>query len=81
MGEDRDLSGSDLSSEQGGVFAHPLPPDLWVTNGEKQKKKQNSQAAVDQRLSFCHPGLSRINLCASLRENIQTPHRKAEFRA
>lgn len=41
MGEDRDLSGSDLSSEQGGVFAHPLPPDLWVTNGEQQKKKRN----------------------------------------
>lgn len=69
MGEDRGLSGSDLSSEQGGVFADPLPPDLWVTNGEKQKKG----CAVDQRLSFCHPGLSRINLCAglSLRENIE----------
>lgn len=40
MGEDRDLSGSDLSSEQGGVFAHPLPPGLWVTNGEQQKKKE-----------------------------------------
>lgn len=57
MGEDRDLSGSDLSSEQGGVFAHPLPPDLWVTNGEKQKKETKLSGSCGPAALFLSSGL------------------------